>query len=97
MKIIDCFMYFNEDLILDLRFNILDKFVDYFVIVGLKNGESRIVGAIHCPSDETGFTFIDQSQIGFQGQIVYSVYAVAEDKSVHGPFNLGNVILGSEI
>jgi beta-1,4-mannosyl-glycoprotein beta-1,4-N-acetylglucosaminyltransferase len=33
MKIYDCFTYFNEDLILDLRFNILDKYVDYFVIV----------------------------------------------------------------
>ena len=33
MKIFDCFMYFDEDLILDLRLNILDKFVDYFVIV----------------------------------------------------------------
>ena len=33
MKIYDCFMYFDEDLILDLRLNILDKFVDYFVIV----------------------------------------------------------------
>jgi beta-1,4-mannosyl-glycoprotein beta-1,4-N-acetylglucosaminyltransferase len=30
MKIYDCFMYFDEDLILDLRLNILDKFVDYF-------------------------------------------------------------------
>ena len=26
-------MYFDEDLILDLRLNILDKFVDNFVIV----------------------------------------------------------------
>ena len=33
MKIFDCFMYFDEDLILDLRLNILDQFVDYFVIV----------------------------------------------------------------
>ena len=33
MKIFDCFMYFDEDLILDLRLNILDKYVDYFVIV----------------------------------------------------------------
>jgi beta-1,4-mannosyl-glycoprotein beta-1,4-N-acetylglucosaminyltransferase len=33
MKIYDCFTYFNEDLILDLRFKILDKYVDYFVIV----------------------------------------------------------------
>ena len=33
MKIFDCFMYFDEDLILDIRLNYLDKFVDYFVIV----------------------------------------------------------------
>ena len=33
MKIFDCFMYFDEDLILDIRLNTLNKFVDYFVIV----------------------------------------------------------------
>ena len=33
MKIFDCFMYFDEEIILDLRLNILDKYVDYFVIV----------------------------------------------------------------
>ena len=33
MKIFDCFMYFNEDVVLDVRFNYLDKFVDKFVIV----------------------------------------------------------------
>jgi beta-1,4-mannosyl-glycoprotein beta-1,4-N-acetylglucosaminyltransferase len=33
MKIFDCFMYHNEDTILDLRLNYLNEFVDYFVIV----------------------------------------------------------------
>ncbi len=33
MKIYDCFSYLDEDLLLDIRLNILDKFVDYFVIV----------------------------------------------------------------
>ena len=32
MAVYDCVQYFNEDHILDLRFNILDKYVDYFVI-----------------------------------------------------------------
>ena len=32
MAIYDCFQYFNEDHILDLRFNILNSKVDYFVI-----------------------------------------------------------------
>ena len=33
MKIYDCFSYWDEDLLLDLRLNILDNYVDYFVIV----------------------------------------------------------------
>jgi len=33
MKIYDCFSYWDEDLLLDLRFNILNDYVDYFVIV----------------------------------------------------------------
>jgi len=32
MAIYDCFQYFDEDNILELRLNILDKYVDYFVI-----------------------------------------------------------------
>mgnify|MGYP001361819045 CR=1 FL=1 len=32
MAIYDCFQYFNEDHILDLRFNILNEKVDYFII-----------------------------------------------------------------
>ena len=32
MKIYDCFMYFDEDLILDLRLNTLYNYVDKFVI-----------------------------------------------------------------
>ena len=33
MKIFDCFQFFDEDMMLDLRLNILDKYVDKFVIV----------------------------------------------------------------
>ena len=32
MKIIDCFMYFDEDLVLDIRLNTLHKKVDKFII-----------------------------------------------------------------
>ena len=32
MKIYDCFMFFDEDMLLDLRLNIMDKYVDKFVI-----------------------------------------------------------------
>ena len=44
MKIFDCFMFYDEDVILDLRLNILDKYIDYFVIVESKffhNGKER--------------------------------------------------------
>ena len=33
MKIFDCFMYFDEDVLLDLRLNYLNRYVDKFVIV----------------------------------------------------------------
>ena len=36
MRIIDCFNYFDEDKILDLRLNILNDYVDQFVIVEAK-------------------------------------------------------------
>ena len=33
MKIFDCFMFFDEEMLLELRFNILSRYIDYFVIV----------------------------------------------------------------
>ena len=33
MSLYDCFQFFNEEHILDLRLNVLNEFVDYFVIV----------------------------------------------------------------
>ena len=33
MKIYDCFMYFDEEVVVDVRLNTLNEFVDYFVIV----------------------------------------------------------------
>ena len=33
MKIFDCIPYFDEDMMLDLRFNILNDYVSKFVIV----------------------------------------------------------------
>ena len=36
MKIFDCFMYFDEDLLLNLRLNILYKYVDQFIILESK-------------------------------------------------------------
>ena len=33
MKIFDCFMYLDEDVVLDLRLNYLNNYIDKFVIV----------------------------------------------------------------
>ena len=36
MKFFDCFMYYDEDLILDIRLNTLNDYIDKFVIVEAK-------------------------------------------------------------
>ena len=44
MKIYDCFMFYDEDLVIDLRLNILNEHVHEFVIVESKfshRGEKR--------------------------------------------------------
>ena len=44
MKIFDCFMYFDEDVVLDVRLNFLNEFVDKFVIIESRynhKGEKR--------------------------------------------------------
>jgi len=44
MKIYDCFMYFDEEVVVDVRLNTLNEFVDYFVIVESRfthKGDSR--------------------------------------------------------
>ena len=73
MKIYDCFSYLDEDLLLDLRLNILDEYVDYFVIVeGNKtwqnnpkelkfNIQKETIDAIeylYAKEDNTGYIFI---------------------------------------
>ena len=44
MKIYDCFMYFDEEMLLDLRFNILNNYVDKFILTEATythNGEPK--------------------------------------------------------
>ena len=44
MKLIDTFMYFDEDMLLDIRLNILNKYVSKFIICEANynhNGESK--------------------------------------------------------
>ena len=44
MKIYDCFMFYDEDLIAELRFNILNQYINEFIVVESKythSGEKR--------------------------------------------------------
>ena len=43
MNIIDCFLYNNEDLILELRLNLLDKHIDKFVIIEARHNHSGVI------------------------------------------------------
>ena len=47
MKIFDCTTYFEEDLMMDLRFNILNDFVDKFVVseaIFTHSGNTKKIG-----------------------------------------------------
>ena len=65
MKIFDCFMYFDEEVVLDVRLNSLDKYVDYFVIVESNfthKGDGRDLKFNHNKFDK------------FKNKIIYLVY-----------------------
>ncbi len=65
MKIFDCFMYFDEEIVLDLRLNILNDYVDYFVIV-----ESTFTHR----GDTRKLKFNHEKFKKFEKKIVYLVY-----------------------
>jgi len=65
MKIFDCFMYFDEEVVLDLRLNILNDYVDYFVIV-----ESTFTHR----GDKRKLKFDYEKFKKFKKKIVYLVY-----------------------
>ena len=65
MKIYDCFMYFDEEVVLDVRFNTLDKFVDYFVII-----ESRFTHK----GDFRELKFNHKKFEKFKSKIIYLIY-----------------------
>ena len=80
MKIFDCFMYFDEELVLDLRLNVLNEYVDYFVIVESKythKGEYR------------NLRFDKQKFKKFEKKIIYLVYD-EHPKEIENIFNNDN-------
>ena len=71
MRIYDCFMYFDEEMILDLRLNILDKYVDYFVIV-----ES----VFNHKGDKRSLKFNPKKFEKFRHKIIYLTYDERPDQ-----------------
>lgn len=71
MKIFDCFMYFDEEIVLDLRLNILDKYVDYFIIV-----ESKYTHK----GDKRNLKFNPKKFTKFQNKIKYFIYDKIPEK-----------------
>ena len=65
MKIFDCFMYFDEEVVLDVRLNTLDQFVDYFVIV-----ESIFTHK----GDKRKLNFNHEKFKKFKDKIIYLIY-----------------------
>ena len=65
MKIFDCFMYFDEEIVLDLRLNTLNSYVDYFVIV-----ESIFTHR----GDKRRLKFNHEKFSKFKDKIIYLIY-----------------------
>ena len=77
MKNYDCFMYFDEEIVLDLRLNTLDRYVDYFVIV-----ESIFTHK----GDKRELKFNHKKFEKFKDKIIYLVF----DKEPEGLFKIND-------
>ena len=89
MKIFDCFMYFDEEIVLDLRLNTLNEFVDFFVIVE----------SIYNHKGEERKLLFDLNKFKkFEKKIIYLVYKENPkkiDKAPSGRMYLdGNIAVG---
>jgi beta-1,4-mannosyl-glycoprotein beta-1,4-N-acetylglucosaminyltransferase len=71
MKIFDCFMYFDEEVVLDVRLNTLNQFVDYFVIV-----ESKFTHR----GDKRELKFNHEKFKKFKNKIIYLTYEETSNK-----------------
>ena len=74
MKLFDCTTYHNEDLILEARFNILDKFFDKFIICEAKYTHS---------GKEKKLNFDLKKFSQFKNKIIYIVQDKEPDNLVY--------------
>ena len=71
MRIYDCFMYFDEEIVLETRLNYLDPYVDYFVIV-----ESCFTHS----GDKRDLKFDINKFAKFKNKIIYKIYEKIPNK-----------------
>ena len=69
MKIFDCFMYFDEDVVLDVRLNFLNHYVDKFIII---ESEYNHRGEKRQPK------FDNKKFEKFKDKITYSLYCYSK-------------------
>ena len=91
MQIYDCFMYFDEEVVLDLRLNSLNDYVDYFVIV-----ESKFTHK----GDKRELKFSHKKFEKFKDKIIYLVFdeepeglfEINDPKNDHGAYIMNALI-----
>ena len=71
MKIFDCFLYFDEEIVLDTRLNYLNPYVDYFIII-----ESCFTHR----GDRRELNFDINRYNKFKDKIIYKVYDQISNK-----------------
>ena len=65
MKVFDCFMFFDEEVTLEVRLNTLNDYVDYFVIVEAKFTHK---------GDQRDLLFNHEKFKKFKNKIIYLVF-----------------------
>ena len=89
MKIFDCFMFYDEEMLLDVRLNILDKYVDKFVIVestfthsGKKRDLVFDIKKFSKFKDKIIYHVVDKKPKGLEEVNVYDTDHIKENKVI---------------
>lgn len=84
-NIIDCFPYFNEKELLELRLNLLNDYVDYFIIIEGNRTHSGEVKEFTCVKD------LENIDINTDKVIVLQV-ELPEGEDIHNEIDVKNII-----
>ena len=89
MRIFDCFMFYDEEMLLDIRLNILDKFVDNFIIVestfthsGKKRDLVFDIKNFQKFKDKIIYHVVDKKPKGLEDVNIYDTDHIKENKII---------------